>query len=116
VSSYDIIRHQVAPILNGAKTDCSAIETTTKSVLSTIEEAVTAAGSGNPVAGALTGFGASTTGYLRDALTLAARVVGAGFTATNAYIQADYHMTQNVHRALRGGITTPLEQKLENMR
>lgn len=112
-SKYDVIKHQVAPILNGAKRDCAAIESAGKSILRTVDEAISASGEGNPVAGALIEFGASTTGYVRDALNLAGRVVGAGFNATNAYIEADFHMTANVHRVLEVGITRPIDHKLE---
>jgi Family of unknown function (DUF6507) len=115
-SKYDIIRNQVAPILNGARTDCEAIQKEAKSLLSLVADGTEAAGPGTLVAGALAGFGYSTAGHVRDALSLAGRVVGAGFNATNAYIRADFHMTGNVHRAIGAGLPSLWERKFGGMR
>jgi hypothetical protein len=110
-SDYDIIKHQVEPIFKGAKGDYLAIEKSAKGILRTIEDGVGACGDEGPVAGALHAFGASTVGTLREALGLASRVITAGYNATNAYIEADFHMTGNVRRALDVGITAPWEHK-----
>jgi hypothetical protein len=48
---------------------------------------------------------------MRKALEVASRVITAGYTAMNAYIEADFHMTSNAHRALQEVITGPWEHK-----
>jgi hypothetical protein len=111
MSAYDVIQHQVAPILRGAKRDCLDIERTGESILKTIQDGVTACGDDSAVAGALKVFGASTAGTLHEALALATAVITAGYKATNAYIEADFQMTGNVHKALQSVIAEPWEHK-----
>lgn len=114
-TKYDILKHQVAPILQDAGNDTNALALAGKHVSSQLDQ-VMGACTLPMFSGAVRGYQASVVAELQEALALAARVISAATTATRDYVLADYHMTDHAHQALRAGIPTPQEIKLEHQR
>lgn len=114
-TKYNIIQHQVAPILQDAAHAGESLGHAGQNVTSQIAQAL-AACQLPLVAGALQDYEDSVGATLASAVSLASRVITAGATATNDYVQADYRMTQQAHQALKAGIPTAVEIKLEHQR
>jgi hypothetical protein len=114
-TEYNILKHQVIPILQDTGTQADALRKSGLRLESEIEN-VRGACQVDIVKGALEVFKSNVMETLYDAVSLGGRVVSGGVAATKEYIMADYHMTAQAHRALRDAIPPPLDPRLEHQR
>lgn len=112
---YDIIRHQVVPVIEHTAHRTGALLSAGKKTESDLGDAYSACRAPSTAA-ALQAFRGSFADELNVALRLAERVITAGATATKDYVMADYHMTAHAHHALEEAIPNPRDHVLEQQR